>query len=53
MKTMIFTIGMIANVTAGNHFLTETSSLAWYGAGLIAFFLLAYLMYSLIKPEKF
>jgi K+-transporting ATPase KdpF subunit len=52
MSTMPFILAEVAPTVN-----TETlymNSIGWYVAGvLIALFLLAYLMYSLIKPEKF
>lgn len=54
MKTMIFTFGMIPTVAEINNAPVAMNSMAWYALGaFIALILLAYLMYSLIKPEKF
>lgn len=54
MKTLICAIGMVpASLESGTK-AVEMNSLTWYLFGaLIAGFLLVYLMYSLIKPEKF
>ncbi len=52
MKTMNFIPGVIPSVTQGH--LQAMNGMAWYILGaLIAFVLLGYLLYSLIKPEKF
>lgn len=52
MKTMPFILAVVSpSVNSGTLYM---NSMGWYVAGiLIALFLLAYLMYSLIKPEKF
>ena len=54
MNTMNFITGIVlVNPNDGTKTL-EMNSIAWYIAGaLIALLLLAYLLYSLIKPEKF
>ena len=54
MKTLDFIIGIIPTTLETGTKTVEMNSLAWYTVGaLIAFLLLAYLMYSLVKPEKF
>jgi K+-transporting ATPase KdpF subunit len=54
MKTMIFILGVVQSVTEGSTKAGEMNSPAWYMIGaLLAIFLLAYLIYALIKPEKF
>jgi K+-transporting ATPase KdpF subunit len=51
---MNFIIGMVPTALEGGTNTVEMNSLAWYAVGaLIALLLLAYLLYSLIKPEKF
>ncbi|MBV5312656.1 MAG: potassium-transporting ATPase subunit F [Prolixibacteraceae bacterium] len=52
MKTMIFTVGMMSLAAVPAPVPMNSSN--WYTLGaFIAFVLLAYLMYSLIKPENF
>ncbi|HZL11792.1 MAG TPA: K(+)-transporting ATPase subunit F [Prolixibacteraceae bacterium] len=54
MKTLILIIGMLPPVIADGSEAKGMNSLSWYALGaLIALFLLAYLVYSLVKPEKF
>ena len=54
MKTMNFILGMGPTVVEGGSKTVEMNSFAWYAIGaLIALFLLGYLIYALIKPEKF
>jgi K+-transporting ATPase KdpF subunit len=54
MKTMNFILGVVSPAIDGGSKTSEMNSLAWYAFGaLIALFIFAYLMYSLIKPEKF
>lgn len=54
MKTLDFIIGMMPTALEGGTKPLEMNSLGWYAVGaLIALFLLAYLLYSLVKPEKF
>lgn len=54
MKTMIFIVGMVPSALDSGTKTVQMNSLAWYAFGaLIALFILVYLMYSLIKPEKF
>jgi K+-transporting ATPase KdpF subunit len=54
MKTLNFIIGIVPSTLDSVQKTGEMNSIAWYGLGaLIALLLLAYLMYSLIKPEKF
>ena len=54
MKTMNFICGMVPTAMEGGPKTVEMNSLAWYSIGaLIALFLLGYLIYALIKPEKF
>jgi len=54
MKTTIFILGMIPSVVESTSKTVEMNSLAWYAiGGLIALCLLAYLIYSLLKPENF
>lgn len=49
---MTFILAVVA--PSANSETLHMNSMGWYVAGiLIALFLLAYLMYSLIKPEKF
>lgn len=49
---MTFILAVVA--PSANSETLHLNSMGWYVAGiLIALFLLAYLMYSLIKPEKF
>lgn len=52
MNTMNFILAVVS--PSANPETLYMNSIGWYVAGvLIALFLLAYLMYSLIKPEKF
>jgi K+-transporting ATPase KdpF subunit len=52
MKTMIFTVGMVSIAAVPEPVAMNSSN--WYALGaFIAFVLLGYLMYSLIKPENF
>ena len=54
MKTMNFILGVVPSVLEGGSKAGEMNSLAWYIIGaLLSAFLLAYLIYALIKPEKF
>lgn len=54
MKTMNFILGMVPSAQDGGSRAVAMNSLAWYVIGaLIALLLLGYLLYSLIKPEKF
>ena len=54
MKTMNFITGIVLVDMNGSTKALEMNSISWYVAGaLIALLLLAYLLYSLIKPEKF
>lgn len=54
MTTMNFITGIVLADLNGGTKVLEMNSIAWYIAGaLIALLLLAYLLYSLIKPEKF
>ena len=54
MKTMNFITGMVLVDLKDGTKALEMNSIAWYIAGaLIALLLLGYLLYSLIKPEKF
>jgi len=52
MKTTSFILGMYFLALMPEVF--DMNSLGWYVAGaLIALFLFAYLIYALVKPEKF
>lgn len=52
MKTMTFILGVVS--PSANSGVLQMNNLAWYATGaFIALILLAYLMYSLFKPEKF
>ena len=54
MKTMNFITGIVLADPNGGTKALEMNSIAWYIAGaLIALLLLGYLLYSVIKPEKF
>jgi K+-transporting ATPase KdpF subunit len=54
MKTMNFILGMVPSAMESGSKTVEMNSFAWYAIGaLIALFLFAYLIYALIKPEKF
>lgn len=54
MKTMNFVLGMVPSAMESGPKTVEMNSLAWYAVGaLIVLFLLGYLIYALIKPEKF
>lgn len=51
---MNFIMGMVPSALDGAPKTFEMNSIAWYAVGaLIALLLLAYLLYSLVKPEKF
>jgi K+-transporting ATPase KdpF subunit len=54
MKTMIFILGVVPSAIEGGSKVDGMNSPAWYVIGaLLSIFLLAYLIYALIKPEKF
>lgn len=54
MKSMSFILGIISPVIEGDTKGGGMNSPAWYIIGaLLAIFLLAYLIYALVKPEKF
>lgn len=54
MKTMNFILGVVPPAIEGGTKTGEMNSPGWYLTGvLIVIFLLAYLIYALIKPEKF
>jgi K+-transporting ATPase KdpF subunit len=54
MKTMIFILGVVPSAIEGGSKAGEMNSPAWYLVGaLLTIFLFAYLIYALIKPEKF
>jgi K+-transporting ATPase KdpF subunit len=54
MKTTNFILGMMPTAMESGSKTAEMNSFAWYAIGaLIALFLLGYLVYALIKPEKF
>lgn len=54
MKTMVFMVGLVTIGVEGGSKLAGMNSRSWYLFGaFIAFSVLAYLVYSLIKPEKF
>ena len=54
MKTMNFILGVVPTAMEGGSKAGEMNSSAWYIIGaLLSIFLLAYLIYALIKPEKF
>ena len=54
MKTINFILGVLPPAISGGIKTSEMNSPAWYIIGaLIALFLIAYLIYALVKPEKF
>ena len=54
MKTMNFVLGVVPSAIEGGSKSGAMNSPAWYIIGaLLAILLLAYLIYALIKPEKF
>jgi K+-transporting ATPase KdpF subunit len=54
MKTMNFILGLVPVAIESGTKAGEMNSLAWYLVGaLLTIFLFAYLIYALIKPEKF
>ncbi|HEY3369861.1 MAG TPA: K(+)-transporting ATPase subunit F [Prolixibacteraceae bacterium] len=54
MKTFNFIIGAVPSVLDRSPKTVEMNSIVWYAIGmLIALILLAYLVYALVKPEKF
>ena len=54
MKTMNFILGAVPPAIEGGKMTGEMNSPAWYIIGaLLTIFLFAYLIYALIKPEKF
>jgi K+-transporting ATPase KdpF subunit len=54
MKTMNFILGVVSSAIESGSKAGEMNSPAWYIIGaLLTIFLLAYLIYALIKPEKF
>jgi len=54
MKTMSFILTVVPSAIEGGSQTGGMNSPAWYVTGaLLAIFLLAYLIYALIKPEKF
>jgi K+-transporting ATPase KdpF subunit len=54
MKTMNFILGIVPSAAEGSSKAGEMNSPAWYIIGtLLTIFLFAYLIYALIKPEKF
>jgi len=54
MKTINFIIGIVPSALDSGTKTVEMNSVAWYAVGaLIALLLFGYLLYSLIKPEKF
>jgi len=54
MKTMNFILGVMPPAIEGGTKAGGMNSLAWYIVGaMIALLILLYLLYSLIKPEKF
>ena len=54
MKTMNFILGAVPSALEGGQKTVEMNSPVWYFIGaLIALLLLGYLIYSLIRPEKF
>jgi len=54
MKTMNFILGVVPSAIEGSSKTGEMNSPTWYIIGaLLAIFLLAYLIYALVKPEKF
>lgn len=54
MKTMNFILGLIPTAIEGSSKTGSMNSPLWYFVGaLLTVFLFAYLIYALIKPEKF
>lgn len=54
MKTMIFILSVLPPVVEGGPKAGEMNSPTWYIIGaLLSVLLLAYLIYALVKPEKF
>ena len=54
MKTMNFILGIVPSAAEGSSKAGEMNSPVWYViGGLLTIVLLAYLIYALIKPEKF
>jgi K+-transporting ATPase KdpF subunit len=54
MKTLNFILGLVPAAIEGSSKAGEMNSPAWYLVGaLLTIFLFAYLIYALIKPEKF
>jgi len=54
MKTLNFILGLVPTTIEGGTKAGEMNSPAWYVIGaLLTIFLFAYLIYALIKPEKF
>ncbi|MFA5329463.1 MAG: K(+)-transporting ATPase subunit F [Prolixibacteraceae bacterium] len=54
MNTMIFILGVVPPAIEGGTKVGAMNSPAWYIVGvLLTIFLMAYLIYALIKPEKF
>jgi K+-transporting ATPase KdpF subunit len=54
MKTLNFILGLVPTAIEGGTKAGEMNSPAWYIVGaLLTIFLFAYLIYALIKPEKF
>ncbi len=54
MKTLTVIAGIISPALNSGPGTIQMNSPGWYVAGaVISLFILAYLMYSLIKPEKF
>ena len=54
MKTMSFILGVVPTVIESGSKAGEMNSPVWYIVGaLLTIFLFAYLIYALIKPEKF
>jgi K+-transporting ATPase KdpF subunit len=54
MKTLNFILGMVPSAMESGPKAVEMNSFTWYALGaFIALLLLGYLIYALIKPEKF
>ncbi len=54
MKTLNFILGVVPSAVEGGSKTGEMNSPVWYIIGaLLTIFLFAYLIYALIKPEKF
>jgi K+-transporting ATPase KdpF subunit len=54
MKTMNFILGIVSTAIEGSSKAGEMNSPLWYIIGaVLTIFLFAYLIYALIKPEKF